>query len=451
MDLHALLAQPSRITVAVQGGQTVVQATKGDYQFTIDSGTARLIISPGLSAPTNLRVTSGAPGSDIAFEWDAGVGAVSYIVQIHDNLGQRREFTTTALSAVYLATQAVSDGGHKRTYTVKIASFNSSVGRSDYAEMVIENSAPATPITNITPQSGGFVFNIENALEADYAGMIVWAHTAAGVPMDDDHKVYDGYSQTAVIAWAASSTAYFRVARYDSFGKTDLNVSSELSATKTAVAGLVQTDTLPGTTYLGDDVVFYTVGEEFYQWNQDALPDPTYERAAPNILNGQLYAIDLKAISASVGELKLGQMLLDTFGHIRGGQTAYDTGAGFWLGYDGGTYKLSFGDSSGNKLTYASGNLTFSGALSAASGTLGTLTIGTGGYVQSSNYSAGTAGWKLSETVFEFNTGKFTVASDGTVSIKSASSGARLEIYNNVIKVYDSAGTLRVKLGDLSA
>jgi hypothetical protein len=39
----------------------------------------------------------------------------------------------------------------------------------------------------------------------------------------------------------------------------------------------------------------------------------------------------------------------------------------------------------------------------------------------------------------------------GTLNVKSAASGARLEIYNNVIKVFDSAGTLRVKLGDLSA
>jgi hypothetical protein len=46
---------------------------------------------------------------------------------------------------------------------------------------------------------------------------------------------------------------------------------------------------------------------------------------------------------------------------------------------------------------------------------------------------------------------KFIVASDGTVTIRSGTSGARLEIYNNVIKAYDSGGTLRVKLGDLSA
>jgi hypothetical protein len=46
---------------------------------------------------------------------------------------------------------------------------------------------------------------------------------------------------------------------------------------------------------------------------------------------------------------------------------------------------------------------------------------------------------------------KFIVASDGTVTIRSGTSGARLEIYNNVIKAFDSSGTLRVKLGDLSA
>lgn len=47
--------------------------------------------------------------------------------------------------------------------------------------------------------------------------------------------------------------------------------------------------------------------------------------------------------------------------------------------------------------------------------------------------------------------GKFSVASDGTTVIRSGTSGARLEVRNNVIKVYDASGVLRVKLGDLSA
>jgi hypothetical protein len=38
-----------------------------------------------------------------------------------------------------------------------------------------------------------------------------------------------------------------------------------------------------------------------------------------------------------------------------------------------------------------------------------------------------------------------------TFSVKSASTGARLEVKNNVIKVYDANDVLRVKLGDLNA
>ena len=48
--------------------------------------------------------------------------------------------------------------------------------------------------------------------------------------------------------------------------------------------------------------------------------------------------------------------------------------------------------------------------------------------------------------------GKFKVESNGTTTITSSTSGARVEIKNNVIKVYD--GTLtspRVQLGNLSA
>jgi hypothetical protein len=46
---------------------------------------------------------------------------------------------------------------------------------------------------------------------------------------------------------------------------------------------------------------------------------------------------------------------------------------------------------------------------------------------------------------------KFIVDSSGNTNIRSATTGARLEIKNNVIKVYDENDVLRVKMGDLSA
>ncbi len=46
--------------------------------------------------------------------------------------------------------------------------------------------------------------------------------------------------------------------------------------------------------------------------------------------------------------------------------------------------------------------------------------------------------------------GKFVVDTNGNASLKSATSGARLEIHNNVIKVIDGNGTVRVQIGDLA-
>jgi hypothetical protein len=46
---------------------------------------------------------------------------------------------------------------------------------------------------------------------------------------------------------------------------------------------------------------------------------------------------------------------------------------------------------------------------------------------------------------------RFNVNSSGAVTISSATTGARMEIQNNVLKVYDTSGILRVQIGDLSA
>ena len=67
--------------------------------------------------------------------------------------------------------------------------------------------------------------------------------------------------------------------------------------------------------------------------------------------------------------------------------------------------------------------------------------------IQSTNYVAGSAGWKIDKTgQMEMNNATFR----GTIDVKNSTSGERLEITNNVIRVY-SAGVLRVKIGNLNA
>jgi hypothetical protein len=94
----------------------------------------------------------------------------------------------------------------------------------------------------------------------------------------------------------------------------------------------------------------------------------------------------------------------------------------------------------------------------------------TDSYVQSSNYVEGEQGFRINAngsaefqnavvrgTVYATD-GEFAgdiSAATGTFSggldVKSSPTGARMEIKDNVIKVYDTAGVLRVQIGDLSA
>jgi hypothetical protein len=74
-----------------------------------------------------------------------------------------------------------------------------------------------------------------------------------------------------------------------------------------------------------------------------------------------------------------GGIILTNGGNIRGGQTDYNAGIGFFLGYSGTKHKFSIGNSVGNKLTWDGENLTVTGAINATSGTFNnTITVGTG-------------------------------------------------------------------------
>lgn len=140
----------------------------------------------------------------------------------------------------------------------------------------------------------------------------------------------------------------------------------------------------------------------------------------------------LSALTAS-----LGTVTINSSGWlVTNGVTGYGSGtSGVFMGYEGGVYKFRVGNPAGNYIGWDGSNLTvigpqfslsggaatFSGSLSAATGTFaGNLSAAGGTFV-------------------------------GTLDVKSATTGARTEIKNNVIKVYDSSGVLRVRLGDLSA
>lgn len=69
-----------------------------------------------------------------------------------------------------------------------------------------------------------------------------------------------------------------------------------------------------------------------------------------------------------------------------------------------------------------------------------------GNVIQSADYTSGSAGWKIDKAgSMEMNNATFR----GTLATQSAASGARLEIAADTVKVFDSTGAVRVKLGNL--
>ena len=67
--------------------------------------------------------------------------------------------------------------------------------------------------------------------------------------------------------------------------------------------------------------------------------------AAATITADKMSVTSLSAITANMGSITAGNITLDTAGYIRGGQTGYDTGTGFFLGYSSGAYRFSLGSS----------------------------------------------------------------------------------------------------------
>lgn len=85
--------------------------------------------------------------------------------------------------------------------------------------------------------------------------------------------------------------------------------------------------------------------------------------AATTITAGLLNVLTLSAITADMGAITAGTIVLSTTGFIRGGQTGYATGTGWWLGYDSTAYKLSIGSST-NFIKFDGTNMFYTGGSS---------------------------------------------------------------------------------------
>ena len=144
---------------------------------------------------------------------------------------------------------------------------------------------------------------------------------------------------------------------------------------------------------------------------------------------GALYTVSLTTTVDADGEPQ----------HLIGGFGLYNDGTTVKAGFDVDAFWVGRTDQNGIKPFIIDNGTVYINEATIKQVTLDKLRTATGGVVLENG--------KIKAELLEVDNATFS----GQLDVKSSASGARMEIKNNVIKVFDAAGNIRVKIGDLSA
>ena len=162
----------------------------------------------------------------------------------------------------------------------------------------------------------------------------------------------------SAITYSVGDTLYYWVRAKKNVGDaTDTDaVSGYFPATTTSSANV----TVTAAAVDWDNVANPTIGIDI---NSDTISINT---GSATTTTGQTVATSGIEAGTTVTQ---GGITMNQGGSIKGGQSGYNTGTGFFLGYDSSAYKFSIGNASNEALTFDGTNLAVTGDITATSGT----------------------------------------------------------------------------------
>jgi hypothetical protein len=317
----------------------------------------------------------------------------------------------TPLLKLWIASKQITDVATATTTTVSwtsgfsvyIASENGSDGADGVktAEAIVYQWATTIPTISgsstydwasdaVTSAPTGWFTTISDTATA---GQTLWK---ASVALTDSVT-----ATTSTVNWATASILPFGyVGSTGAVGRIAYAVSSTTLSTTPNIF-TVTGDALPATgswqagLVWSSSVPVLTAGQSV--WQSDGVFNPTNNQTIWEVpYLSSLKVGNLSAISTNTGSLTVsGNVTIGNFGNIRGGQTAYNTGTGFFLGYSGSAYKFSIGSSTVNMLWDGTA-FTVNGA--AIRG--GTIQIGTGNTPSGNVFQVNSAGVFWVDNIF---------------------------------------------------
>lgn len=238
----------SIIAVNLQGKQSL--ASTNTYNYRTSAG------SSSIHPPINLYVlgTIGTSFIDnhIPISWDYPASndtvtdrLLDYILEIWTPDG------LTKLSSHVVVPNISNKGGKfDYTYAQNINDFvtpSRSVEIKVYSRDLVgylSSTAISAVFSNPVPATVGFTImsgavsafvHITPSSELDVTGYKIWRSLTSSFTKDGTTEVYDGTDVYVTLNVPTNDTYYYAVAAYDSFGKTGLNISSEISSTPLAI------------------------------------------------------------------------------------------------------------------------------------------------------------------------------------------------------------------------
>lgn len=369
-------ATADAVTPAVNSGLSIpdyriVGAPTG---LTLASGSAQL-----------LKLADGTIVSRLLATWTHAVepNPVSYEVQYQRGSEAWNSVTISRdQNALYLS--PVEDGA---TYTVRVRTLNALGVRSAWVTgthvVAGKSAAPTAPTSlSVAPAVGGFDIAWSANPDPDYLRSEVW-ESATNDRSTATLVAQISGNRFARAGLGAGVTRWYWVRDVDTSGNVSnwypASATAGVSATTSAVSGgITPVATLPASGMAEGDVVYLTTADKLYRYDGSAWVTwvDGADILAATVTAGKISVATLEAIQTNTGDLTV-----DATGAVHSSGSTWASGVGFWMGYNGAAYKLRIGNPAGANLAWDGTALTFTGALSGATGTFaGALSAATGSF-----------------------------------------------------------------------
>lgn len=361
--------------------------------------------------PTDLALREPFTGPVLKLQWDSG--SERHLIEVVTGGVVRYTETITGLEWDFSGSLA-QEWGIGRSFDVRVYAVGENGKTSEtYASISVSNPAPAQ-LANLSVQglTGQAMIRFDWPAGNDIAGINVWMSETSGfIPGPDNLVIDKSRNPVLAVPIEEGATVYIRVAAVDVWGDDGLNISGEFETT-TAVVDLTEVwdelDRIDGlfpiqSTSIADDAIT-TPKLAANAVDADKI-------AANAVTAGKIAALAVEAGNIAADAVKANNIDVANLAAISANMGVLTAG----------TVKTTEG-------TGIRAEISSSGSFP--------LWLGTG----SKNANNG--------VLYMDNNGD--VVFKGRLNVKSSDSGNRLEIDNDVIRIYNN-GILRVKLGNLNA